>query len=238
MIQILVASNCPLTRAGINSILTSFNEFSVVNDTTLDRELISKIDKFNTDILIIDINDFDTFDKQLILVLSKHCYPNVKILVLMPEEYHIRELVAAGVTGCLLKKEATIETTVRAIYTIASGSAWFSQSVLINLSQQGEVSPRKLEATSLTNRELQILRMLAQGWSNADIATKLHLAVQTVRNYVSRIYQKLSVDSRAEAIIHIRESAEIWQQLEQFSKDEGVIHMFIKNTKAKKERVS
>lgn len=106
----------------------------------------------------------------------------------------VRGLTAAGVAGCVLKDEAT-ETVVRAIRAVVAGDTWFSRPVVEKLAQW------ETEASLLTEREQQILALMTQGWDNIGIATKLNLAEQTVRNYVSRIYIKLGAESGVEAVV-------------------------------------
>ena len=108
--------------------------------------------------------------------------------------------MVAGVAGYMLKDEAT-EAVVEAIRTIMRGASWFSHTVVEKLISTRTSSDPLLQ---LTERERQVLEHLAHGYSNALIAQKLHLAEQTVRNYLSRIYRKLNVSNRTQAIIWAR----------------------------------
>jgi len=134
--------------------------------------------------------------------LREHC-PEVNVLVLTAydDDAYVRSVMAAGVAGYVLKDEMP-ETVVRAIRAVVRGDTWFSRPIVEKMVQMED---GRAEEPSLTERERQILEMMAQGWDNAHIAAELCLAEQTVRNYVSGIYKTLKMRSRAEAIVWARE---------------------------------
>ena len=103
-------------------------------------------------------------------------------------------MLERGLVGYVLKTEPP-HLLVEAIRAVAGGGTWFSQPVVQQLLRQQHA------ASLLNERERQILRLMAQGRSNVQMAAELGLAGQTVRNYVSRIYDKLEVHTRAEAIV-------------------------------------
>jgi DNA-binding NarL/FixJ family response regulator len=131
--------------------------------------------------------------------LRQHC-PAVKVLVLTAydDDAYVHGLTAAGVAGYVLKDEMP-ETVVRAIRAVEDGDTWLSRPVVEKLARL------EMEETFLTEREGQVLRLMARGWDNVQIAAELGLAEQTVRNYVSRIYTRLEMKSRAEVIVWARE---------------------------------
>ncbi len=94
---------------------------------------------------------------------------------------------------------------MRAIRTVMRGDTWFSHSIVEKLARWDTDRPALATTHSLTITEHKIIAMMAQGWDNSRIATTLSLAGQTVCNYTSRIYNKLGVGSRAEAIVWARE---------------------------------
>jgi DNA-binding NarL/FixJ family response regulator len=117
----------------------------------------------------------------------------VLVLTAYDDDAYVRGLTAAGVEGYVLKDEAP-ETVVRAIRAVVGGDTWFSRPMVEKLAQW------ETEASLLTEREGQVLRLMAQGWDNIRIAAELGLAELTVCNYVSRIYTWLEMKSRAEVI--------------------------------------
>lgn len=130
--------------------------------------------------------------------------PATRVLVLTAhdDDAYVRGLLAAGVAGYMLKDEAS-ETLFHAIRGVVRGGTWFSQAIAAKLARAivDGVDGRPV----FTDREEVLLRELEQGWDNAQIAAALHLSEQTVRNYLSRLYAKLAVRSRAEAIVWLRD---------------------------------
>ena len=131
--------------------------------------------------------------------VHEHC-PHARVLVLTAydDDAYVRGLLAAGIAGYVLKDEAP-DVLVDAVRGVAHGGTWFSRAVVAVLA----LPPRPAVAAgpTLTNRERELLALLARGWDNARIAQELRLGEQTIRNYLSRLYGKLGVQTRAEAIV-------------------------------------
>ncbi len=129
---------------------------------------------------------------------------SVKVLTAYDDDVYVHVLIAGGALGYVLKDEVP-EIVVRAIRTVMRGDTWFSRSIVEKMARWDIEQPVLAGKPSLTDAERKILVMMAQGWDNSRIAATLSLARQTVRNYTSRIYNKLGVSSRAEAIVWARE---------------------------------
>jgi DNA-binding NarL/FixJ family response regulator len=203
-IRILLADDHPLVRAGIRATLGVEKGLALVGEATNGHEVEPLCQELKPDILLLDLNMPGPSSVDIVTSLLKNC-PEVKVLVLTAydDEIYLRSVVAAGAVGYVLKDEAP-EALVRAIQTVVKGDTWFSRPILEKLvRERGGPAPEKAEA--LNERERQLLKMIAQGWDNARIASELNLAEQTVRNYVSRLYVKLGVSSRAEAIVWAHE---------------------------------
>lgn len=127
------------------------------------------------------------------------------VLTAYDDDAYVRGLLAAGVAGYVLKDDA-LESIAPAIRTASSGGSWFSQSVLNKLVDARPGQGLDEKGDPLTEREKVLLTMISQGWDNERIAAKLDLAEQTVRNYISRLYHKLGLTSRSEAIIWARDN--------------------------------
>lgn len=203
MIRILQASDCPLLLIGIRTVLDTQEKLKLVGEATNSDEAKQLSQELNPDLLLLDLDMISALPTKKVNEYREQ-YSEMKVLVLSANEVYVQELIAAGVTGYVLKEEA-VEVIVRAISSVAGGDIWFSRAIIEKLVQGRESDPVPIENTLLTKREQQILSMIAEGRSNAHIAAKLCLAKQTVRNYASRIYIKLSVSSRAEAIVWARE---------------------------------
>jgi DNA-binding NarL/FixJ family response regulator len=201
-VRVLLADDHPLVRAGIRSTLDMVRDVLLVGEATDGYETQQLSRKLDPNVLLLDLNMPGPRPSETVAYLRENC-PELRVLVLTAydDDAYVRGLVAAGVAGYILKDEAT-DTVVRAIRAVAQGDTWFSRSVIEKLAQMEDEQSREVP---LSDREQGILELVARGYSNAHIAARSNLADQTVRNYLSRIYTKLGVNTRAEAIVWARE---------------------------------
>lgn len=201
-IRVLLADDHPAFRAGVRFILGGTNELLVVGEAADGSETLRLCRELNPDVLILDLKMPGPPADEIIGCVQVDC-PETKILILsgFVDEAQLQELAALGIAGYVLKGEE-IETLVEAIRTVAGGGRWFSQAIV------GKLIPPKAEGleglSALTEREWQVLELMARGLDNARIAEEFSLAKQTVHNYASQIYDKLGVNTRAEAIVLAR----------------------------------
>jgi len=202
IIRVLLADDHPLVRSGIRATLVAERDLTLVGEATDGHEAQRLGRELKPDVLLLDLSMPGPRPAEMVDYLREHC-PEVRVLVLTAydDDAYVRSVMAAGVVGYVLKDEMP-ETVVRAIRAVVQGDTWFSRPIVEKMAQMED---KRAEESSLTERERQILGMMAQGWDNAHIAAELCLAEQTVRNYVSGIYKKLQVRSRAEAIVWARE---------------------------------
>jgi NarL family two-component system response regulator LiaR len=198
-IRVLLADDHPLVQAGIRSVLTAEEDIALVGEAVDGDQVLRLCQELEPDILLLDLNMPGPAPFETVAYLRQHC-PAVKVLVLTAydDDAYVHGLTAAGVAGYVLKDEMP-ETVVRAIRAVEDGDTWLSRPVVEKLARL------EMEETFLTEREGQVLRLMARGWDNVQIAAELGLAEQTVRNYVSRIYTRLEMKSRAEVIVWARE---------------------------------
>lgn len=202
-IRVLLADDHPPFRAGVKYILSGTNELLVVGEAETNAETIELCHQMKPDVLVLDLRMPGPPAVETIGAIQKHC-PGTNILILSgyDDEEHVREVIGLGIAGYVLKGEE-IETLLTAILTVAGGGTWFSQRVVEKLIPlRGEDLE---ELSALTERERQVLNLIARGWDNRRIAAELNFAEQTVKNYVSLVYEKLRVSSRTEAAIWGRE---------------------------------
>jgi DNA-binding NarL/FixJ family response regulator len=197
-IRVLLADDHPLVRAGIRSVLTTEKDIVLVGEAVDGDQVQRLCQELEPEVLLLDLNMPGPSPFATVAYLRQHC-PAVKVLVLTAydDDAYVRGLTTAGVAGYVLKDEVP-ETVVRAIRVVVDGDTWLSRPVVEKLAQW------ETEASPLSEREQQILALMTQGWDNIGIATELNLAEQTVRNYVSRIYARLGVESRVEAVVWAR----------------------------------
>ena len=201
-IQVLLADDHPLVRSGIRVTLANEPEVELIGEATNGDEAQQMCLTLRPDIMLLDLSMPGPSPLEIIAHVQQHC-DGVKILILTAydDDTYVRGLLNAGIDGYLLKDEAT-EALSDAIAVIHGGGTWFSEVVARKMA--GEAA-EKNAAFDLTPREEEMLVGIARGWDNRRIASEYALAEQTVRNYISRIYDKLDLHSRAEVVVWARE---------------------------------
>jgi DNA-binding NarL/FixJ family response regulator len=205
MIRVLLADDHPLVRAGLRTTLASEEDITVVGEATNGYETKRLCEERQPDVVVLDLNMPGPRPVETVTYLREH-WPGIRVLVLTAydEDAYVKGLVGAGVDGYILKDDAP-ESVVQAVRALVQGGTWFSRSVVGKLVSQTSTAQSHSSATILTEHEQQLLSLIARGWDTARIADELSLSEQTVRNYASRLYKKIGVRSRAEAIIWARE---------------------------------
>lgn len=208
-ISVLIADDHPLFRDGLRALLSSVDNIEVVGEAATGAEAVRAAEQVQPDVVVMDLNmpDFNGIEATRRIV---HASPHVGILVLTMHEDDDSVFAAmrAGARGYLLKG-ARQDEVVLAIRAVAGGEAIFGPSiarrVLDYLSSPHEARTKEI-FPELTDREREILDLIASGMSNPKITSRLVLSPKTVRNHVSNIFFKLQVADRAEAIIRAREA--------------------------------
>lgn len=207
-IRVLIADDHPLFRKGLHGLLESVAGIEVVGEASTGEEVIVLAAQLQPDVVLMDItmpgvNGIEATRSIL------HVNPSVGILVLTmyEDDDSVFAAMRAGARGYLLKGVDQTEV-LRAIHAVGSGEAIFSPSIARRLMHYFVTLEKTVPPVfpELTDREREVLTLIAQGHTNAAIAEKLVLSSKTVRNHVSTIFSKLQVASRAEAIIRAREA--------------------------------
>jgi DNA-binding NarL/FixJ family response regulator len=197
-IHVLIADDHPLIRAGLCMALQTEPDIVVAGEASDGDEAQRKCADLQPDVLVLDLN-MDGPPAVATLASVRELCPRTRVLILTAYDgdTYVRGLVQAGAMGYVLKDEVP-EALVQAVRSVAQGGTWFSRPVVESL-----VHPKhdESDAPPLTERESQIMRLIAQGLDNARIAEELCLSEQTIRNYVSRLYGKIGVQTRAEAVV-------------------------------------
>jgi DNA-binding NarL/FixJ family response regulator len=201
-IRIVVADDHPLFRGGLRALLDSVSDTEVVGEAATGEEAVAATLSLRPDVVVMDVNmpDLDGIDATRRIVDAASDV-TVLVMTMHEDDEAVFSAIRAGARGYVLKGAAQ-EETLRAIRSVANGEAIFSPAIATRLRRFLSSPPELDPAASfpqLSGRELEILALLAQRRSNAEIAAELYLSQKTVRNYVSGIFAKLQVADRAEA---------------------------------------
>ncbi|MCC6168951.1 MAG: response regulator transcription factor [Caldilineaceae bacterium] len=198
VIRVLLVDDHPPFRVGMRVLLEQNPAIQVVGEAGTGAEALVAAGQLQPHVLVLDCQLPDMDGPALAAALRAQELP-VRILALSAYDdlHYIRGLLAAGVTGYLLKNEA-IETIVAAVQAAAQGKAFFSAAVAVQLAQLA-----RLDATVQppTPREQQVLEQLALGKTNAEIARQLRIGERTVRFHVENLFGRLGVENRVEAVV-------------------------------------
>lgn len=208
-LRILIADDHPLFRSGMHALLASDAETVVIGEATTGAEAIAKASSLQPDVILMDLQMPDIGGIEATRRIL-HTSPQIRILVvtMYEDDHSVFTAMRAGARGYLLKG-ASPDEVLRAIAAVGSGEAIFSPSIATRLIDffahlQPTALPQALP--ELTEREHEILALIAQGQTNPAIAKHLALSPKTVSNYVSNIFSKLQVADRAQAMLRARQA--------------------------------
>ncbi len=208
-IRILIADDHPLFRDGLRALLASVPDTEVIGEVATGEDAIAQATALQPDLILMDIqmpgvNGIEATRR--ILQASPHI--GVIVLTMFEDNDSVFAAMRAGARGYILKGADQAEI-LRAIQAVASGEALFSPAIakrLMHFFAAAQPSTPSSAFAELTEREHEILNLIAQGHNNAEIAERLVLSAKTVRNHISNIFSKLQVADRAQAIIRAREA--------------------------------
>ncbi|MBA2680249.1 MAG: response regulator transcription factor [Ktedonobacteraceae bacterium] len=208
-LRVLIADDHPLFRSGMRSLLVADLANEVIGEATTGEEAVALASSLQPDIILMDLHmpgmgGIEATRRVL------HSNPHIRILIvtMYEDDHSVFTAMRAGARGYLLKG-ASPDEVLRAIAAVGSGEAIFSPSIATRLIDffahlQPTALPQALP--ELTEREHDILTLIAQGQSNPAIAKHLALSPKTVSNYVSTIFSKLQVADRAQAMLRARQA--------------------------------
>jgi DNA-binding NarL/FixJ family response regulator len=209
VIRVLIADDQALFRRGLYVVLGTEENIEVVAEAEDGEQAIAKAEEMAPDVVLMDVrmprvNGIEAASR------IRETLPSTKILMLTvsDEEDDLYEAIKAGANGYLLK-EISVEEVASAIRAVVQGQSLISPSMaskLLNefnsLARQAADRREQLPAPVLTARELEVLKLVARGMSNRDVADQLYISENTVKNHVRNILEKLHLHSRMEAVMY------------------------------------
>lgn len=199
-IRVLLVDDHPIIRSGIRMLLERAPDIVVVGETDRGDSVLSLVERLKPDVVLLDMEIHGKSGVQVASDLQEAGAP-VRILVLSAydDDQYISSVLAKGAAGYLTKDQAP-EAIIEAVRGVARGEeGWFSRRAAAQIAALARKDITN-SAMDLTEREQEVLEMLAQGWTNTRIAGEMTVSERTVRFHLSNIYDKLGVSSRAEAI--------------------------------------
>jgi len=207
-VTVLIADDHPMVRQGLHLTLGTLPGIQVIGEATTGQQAVELAESLQPDVLIMDLNMPEGNGIEATRALTKSSpHVNVLILTMFDDDASVFQAMRAGARGYLLKGAGEQEIE-RAVRGVAEGEAIFGPAVAQRvLDYLTGTTPRQQPAfPELSERERDVLALLAEGRSNPDIARRLYLSPKTVRNHVSNIFTKLQVADRAQAIIKARDA--------------------------------
>ena len=209
-LRVMVVDDHALFRRGLEMVLQQEPDIELVGEASDGAEAVEKAPELMPDVILMDVRMPRRSGIEA-AGLIRDQLPHAKILMLTisDEEADLYEAIKAGASGYLLK-EIPIEEVADAIRSVWAGQSRISPSMASKLlsefaaiSKASDERPQ-MPAPRLTDREMEVLRLVAQGLNNRDIAKELFISENTVKNHVRSIHEKLQVHSRMEAVVRAR----------------------------------
>jgi DNA-binding NarL/FixJ family response regulator len=212
-IRLMIADDHRLFREGIKALLAVTDDIEIVGEAEDGESALKKCRELQPDVILMDINMPGLNGIQATgQILEKQPQTSIIMLTMLEDDASVFHAMRAGARGYLLKG-ADPKEVLSVIRAVAEGQALFGPAIATRLmnyfKELGATPPASLAGTpfpELTEREVEVLRLIAQGLNNQEIAQKLFLSPKTVRNHITNIFSKLQVADRAQAIVRAREA--------------------------------
>jgi DNA-binding NarL/FixJ family response regulator len=205
-LRVVVADDQALVRTGFRMILTA-DGIDVVAEATTGAEAVDAVRRTLPDVVLMDIRmpEMDGLEATRRILTGATGAPRVIILTTFDLDHYVYAALSAGASGFLLK-DVTPEHLVAAVRMVRAGDALLAPAITRRLverfaTRSPDTAAIHRDLSALTPRELEVLRLLAQGLSNAELAAGLHLSEATVKTHVARILAKLGLRDRVQAVV-------------------------------------
>jgi len=205
-LRVVVADDQALVRAGFRMILTA-DGIDVVAEATNGAQAVDAVRRTRPDVVLMDIRmpELDGLEATRRIFTDAVAAPRIIMLTTFDLDHYVYAALAAGASGFLLK-DVTPEHLVAAVRMVRAGDALLAPTITRRLVERfahrdTDPAPIHRDLAALTPRELEVLALLAQGLSNAELAGRLHLSEATVKTHIARILAKLGLRDRVQAVV-------------------------------------
>ena len=201
-IRILIADDHPIVRAGFKQVLSETPDLVVADEAGNGQEVLQYLKKKKYDVVLLDISMPGKNGLEILKDL-KMDYPKLPVLILSiyPEEQYAIRALRAGASGYLTKASAPNEL-ISAILKISEGGRYISASLAEKLASYLDADMTKSPHETLSDREHQIMRLIASGKTVSEIAESLHLSVKTISTYRAHVLEKMKMKNNAEITLY------------------------------------
>ncbi len=201
--KIFVVEDHPIFRLGISELINQEEDLSVCGGAESVHQAMYEINRLNPDLLIVDISLKNSDGIELVKDIHNHRKDMPILILSMHDEFlYAERALRAGARGYIMKEEA-MESVVLAIRQVLAGNLYFNDRVKEHILSQlsGDSGSTDTDPIQrLTNRELEVFRLIGQGYSTRDIAGKLNLSIKTIGTYRERIKEKLELRNATELV--------------------------------------
>jgi two-component system, NarL family, response regulator LiaR len=202
LIRIVIADDHFVVRQGLAALLVARNGMEVIGEAATGREAVDLARTLQPDVILMDMIMPEMDGPEAIkLIVQENPKARVLVLTSFGESKQVSAAVQAGALGYLLK-DSSPDDLLHAIRSVYRGNLVMPQELALKLTHP---QPTASDLDQLTERETDVLRLLAQGLSNQEIAANLHISATTVRSHVSNILMKLNVSNRTQAALVAKE---------------------------------
>jgi DNA-binding NarL/FixJ family response regulator len=210
MIRVVLADDQPLVRTGLRMILSAESDLEIVGEASDGAEAITVCGHTSPDVVLMDVRmpGIDGIEATRAITTRHEAPPRVLILTTFDLDGVVYDALRAGASGFLLK-DASEERLTTAIRVVSDGGSLFAPSITRRLIEEfARREPRQPPPSldGLTDREVDVLKQVARGLSNAEIASTLFVTENTVKTHVARVLRKLGLRDRVQAVVVAYES--------------------------------
>jgi DNA-binding NarL/FixJ family response regulator len=215
-IRVILADDQAMVRDGLSAVISAAPDIEVIGEAANGKEAVELAKQLKPDVVVMDVRmpimDGLAATGQIVSPDPNNAAdgPRVLMLTTFDLDEYVYEALSLGASGFLLK-DASTEELVNAVRVVAAGDALLAPSITRRLiadfaGRRRHERPRPEATSALTSREIDVLRLIARGMSNIEIAQELFLAEQTVKTHVGRILAKLQLRDRTQAVVFAYEN--------------------------------